>query len=365
MKLSDPKRQQYLLSWIQNLDSSTLDYSTKGRYICHVYHFLCNAETVNRTGYYHFMKSEYYETLGRRGRNEAILQFLSFIGKGFSRKNKIVLKEKKNLSPLEKIESTQRNKVNDFLYHLSLQRHYSEHTLRIYSFSLIDYFSYFSAFSQMNCRRYIDDLIAKKRAPQTIRLRVTSLEKYGEYIKKPVKLVHPKFTRKLSLENIPSTADVEKLTNYLLEKGKMDYYLILRVFVTTGCRMSEIMQMTFEMLASGSFQLKCKGNKYRQFFVTKDLKDYAKGKTGLIVRNKSDRAINTYLKGAAVKLGIRKEKIHAHAFRHYFAKQFLKKDKDVIKLADLLGHSNIDTTRIYLQRTHDEQQKDFNRVVTW
>lgn len=49
----------------------------------------------------------------------------------------------------------------------------------------------------------------------------------------------------------------------------------------------------------------------------------------------------------------------------FFAKMFLKKNKDVIQLADLLGHGSVDTTRIYLQKSYDEQKKDFNRNVTW
>lgn len=50
---------------------------------------------------------------------------------------------------------------------------------------------------------------------------------------------------------------------------------------------------------------------------------------------------------------------------HIPNKFFLKKNKDVIQLADLLGHGSVDTTRIYLQKSYDEQKKDFNRNVTW
>ena len=48
-----------------------------------------------------------------------------------------------------------------------------------------------------------------------------------------------------------------------------------------------------------------------------------------------------------------------------FVEMFLKKTKDVIQLADLLGHGSVDTTRIYLQKSYDEQQRDFNKNVTW
>ena len=65
------------------------------------------------------------------------------------------------------------------------------------------------------------------------------------------------------------------------------------------------------------------------------------------------------------KAGIKKEKIHPHAFRHFFAKMFLSKTNDIITLADLLGHGKIETTRIYLRKSYDEQKREFDSAVTW
>lgn len=44
---------------------------------------------------------------------------------------------------------------------------------------------------------------------------------------------------------------------------------------------------------------------------------------------------------------------------------YLKKTKDVIQLADILGHGSVETTRIYLQKSFTEQKRDINRVVSW
>lgn len=121
--------------------------------------------------------------------------------------------------------------------------------------------------------------------------------------------------------------------------------------------------------------MKGKGNKYRRFFFQKQLqqeaKAYAKehGKTGLFAVGKfgpfTQRGFSQHLKAWGKHCGIDSRKMHAHAFRHFFAKMFLKKNKDVIQLADLLGHGSVDTTRIYLQKSYDEQKRDFNRNVTW
>ena len=69
----------------------------------------------------------------------------------------------------------------------------------------------------------------------------------------------------------------------------------------------------------------------------------------------------------AKKAGVPVEKCHPHAFRHFFAKMYLKrsKTKDVTELADLLGHSGLDTTMIYIKRSQQEQQKSFNKNVDW
>ena len=65
------------------------------------------------------------------------------------------------------------------------------------------------------------------------------------------------------------------------------------------------------------------------------------------------------------KAGVDRSKMHPHAFRHFFAKMYLKNSKDVIQLADILGHGSVDTTRIYLQKTKQEQMKDINKNVKW
>lgn len=79
----------------------------------------------------------------------------------------------------------------------------------------------------------------------------------------------------------------------------------------------------------------------------------------------SDRGFDQILKEHAEKAGFPKEKAHCHAFRHFFAKQYLAKTKDVIQLAELLGHESVDTTRLYLQKSKAEQSRDINRYITW
>jgi len=77
------------------------------------------------------------------------------------------------------------------------------------------------------------------------------------------------------------------------------------------------------------------------------------------------RGISLRLKEYAAKYGIDPSLIHPHAFRHLFARNFLKKENDIALLADLLGHSSIETTRIYLQQSSKEQSRMVDAIVDW
>ena len=67
----------------------------------------------------------------------------------------------------------------------------------------------------------------------------------------------------------------------------------------------------------------------------------------------------------AKKYRICPDTVYPHSFRHRFAKNFLTKFNDISLLADLMGHESIETTRIYLTRSSDEQRELIDRIVTW
>lgn len=71
------------------------------------------------------------------------------------------------------------------------------------------------------------------------------------------------------------------------------------------------------------------------------------------------------LKHFADKYGLNREVVHPHSFRHRFAKNFLEKFNDISLLADLMGHESIETTRIYLRRTANEQREIVDKYVIW
>lgn len=86
------------------------------------------------------------------------------------------------------------------------------------------------------------------------------------------------------------------------------------------------------------------------------------GRNGQVI---TARGIRSQLKVLAKRYKIPSEQVYPHSFRHRFAKNFLEKFNDISLLADLMGHESIETTRIYLTRSSEEQQKLIDRVVKW
>ena len=368
-KFLDLERQQMFSEYMLILHQTTMSFEKRGRYADAVLLFLQEADSVSRSGYRHYSQSHAELMVQKTWMKSAILHFLSSRGIGYKKTPNSFRIGEIDSQPLEKHEVRQKRIVNDFLFWLQNEKDFSEHTLKVYADTVKQYFSYFDVFNLDNAKRFISMLEEKGYKPKTICLRITGLEKFAEHTKKPIKIKRPKIHKSLSVENVPSEKEYHKLLEWL-DMNNPKWAYIVRLMGTTGCRVSELIQFTFEQIQQGHCLLKGKGSKYRQFFFTKEMQELARGKTGTVATNRFGRAISTRgitanLYNFAQKAGIPKEKVHPHAFRHFFAKMYLKKTKDVVALADILGHSSIDTTRVYLQKTHEEQKRQFNRNVTW
>lgn len=75
--------------------------------------------------------------------------------------------------------------------------------------------------------------------------------------------------------------------------------------------------------------------------------------------------VRSRLKDFAARYNLDPEAMYPHSFRHRFAKNFLSRFNDIALLADLLGHDSIETTRIYLTRSSEEQSALIDKIVTW
>ncbi len=149
--------------------------------------------------------------------------------------------------------------------------------------------------------------------------------------------------------------------------------LVIETICGTGIRVSELKYFTVESVKKGTVVVRCK-NKTRNIILPSKLKrlllQYSKknkiSKGAIFVTkngNPLDRSnIWAAMKSLCKKANVNPEKVFPHNLRKLFARTFYGIEKDIAKLADILGHSNIDTTRIYIISTGFEHRKKIERL---
>lgn len=144
--------------------------------------------------------------------------------------------------------------------------------------------------------------------------------------------------------------------------------LVIQTICSTGIRVSELCYITVEAAKSGEAVVSCKAKTRNIFIVSalrKKLLRYAKEnniKSGAIFITKGGIPMNRSnvwreMKKLCRDAGVSDRKVFPHNLRHLFARTFYGIDKDIAKLADILGHSSINTTRIYIITTSEEHKK--------
>ena len=144
--------------------------------------------------------------------------------------------------------------------------------------------------------------------------------------------------------------------------------LILQTICGTGIRVSELQYITVEAAKNGEAVVNCKA-KTRSVFIVKELKQkllrYAAEqniKNGMIFVTRTGKPISRTniwreMKALCEEANVNPQKVFPHNLRHLFARVFYGIEKDIAKLADILGHSSINTTRIYIISTGTEHRK--------
>lgn len=163
-------------------------------------------------------------------------------------------------------------------------------------------------------------------------------------------------------------AEYKRLCDVAKQKKNQRLNLIIQTICATGIRVSELQYITIEAVKCGEAVVNCK-SKTRSVFIIKKLKQkllrYAAEqgiKSGMIFVTKSGKPINRTniwreMKSLCKDANVNSQKVFPHNLRHLFARTFYSIEKDIAKLADILGHSSIDTTRIYIISTGTEHRR--------
>jgi len=149
--------------------------------------------------------------------------------------------------------------------------------------------------------------------------------------------------------------------------------LLIETIGATGIRVSEVQYITVEAVKEGRTQISLKG-KIRDILLPgklcRKLIKYAKKngiRAGAIFITKAGKPMSRKLiwaemKAICEKAGVAASKVFPHNLRHLFARIYYKATRDIAKLADLLGHSSIETTRIYLLSTGEEHARQLEML---
>ncbi len=164
-----------------------------------------------------------------------------------------------------------------------------------------------------------------------------------------------------------------RLVNTARKKNNKKLDLIIQTICTTGIRVSELKYITVEAVREGEATVKLKG-KTRKIFIIPELKNklskYISDEkiiTGSVFLSKNGKPVlrnNVWrdMKSLCSEAGVSKTKVFPHNLRHLFARTFYGIEKDIAKLADILGHSNVNTTRIYIISTGAEHKKKMQNM---
>lgn len=150
--------------------------------------------------------------------------------------------------------------------------------------------------------------------------------------------------------------------------GRERLALLMETICSTGTRVSELRFVTVEAVQSGQAVIRLKG-KVRTILLPRKLRQkllkYARAQkiaSGELFLTRSGKPLTRKqiwreMKALCVQAGVEASKVFPHNLRHLFATSFYRVCRDIVKLADVLGHSSIETTRIYLLTTSAEHSK--------
>lgn len=227
-----------------------------------------------------------------------------------------------------------------------------------------------------SCLREYKEWLLERYAVNSVNSMLAALNQFLDFLGegsmkvRRVKTQRPLFLRE---EKELTRKEYIRLIDAARRSGKIQLALCMETIASTGVRISELPYFTVENIKKGKIEIINKG-KYRRIFLGADIRKmllkYCK-KNGIkqgpvfITRNgKPKNRSNLWREMKALKkmAGVSGEKIFPHNFRHLFARVYYQATKDIAGLADLLGHSSLNVTRIYTSGTGQIYQKQLDKL---
>lgn len=239
-------------------------------------------------------------------------------------------------------------------------------------------------FEKWLCSREVTKILAleykkelcEKYAPASVNGAISSLNSFFSFTEwhdiriKSLKIQKQIFSSK---DKELTKAEYEKLLTAAKTKKNQKLYYLMQTICSTGIRISELRYITTSAVHSGQATINCKG-KMRVVILPKELcrmlKSYIKDnniKSGSVFVTRTGKPLDRsfvwkLLKSICEDAGVSKDKVFPHNFRHLFARTYYGLQKDIVRLADILGHSSVNTTRIYTMSTDDICRRQIQKL---
>ena len=220
------------------------------------------------------------------------------------------------------------------------------------------------------------ELLIEKLAPASVNSALSSLNSFFEYIGEyGLKVKSLKIQKRIfaDRERELTKAEYNRLLKAARDKGNERLFLLMQTICASGLRVSEIKFITIEAVKARRAEIKCKG-KIREVFLPdslcRELLKYAKKKgikSGMIFVTRNGRALDrtniwSDMKKLCLIAEVSAKKVFPHNLRHLFARTFYMIEKDIVHLSDILGHSSVNTTRIYTMETGERHRKQIQKL---
>ena len=299
--------------------------------------------------------------------------------RAYSLFNFIMIKENRNMKQLQ-ITITE-SKMNDYFTYLKEQER-SYQTIQKYERDLRILLQFLKT-STLNKEKLIlwKEHLVEQYSPATVNSMLTSVNGflsfhgYQQCRVKPLKIQKMLFYEE---DKELTKEEYVRLIHTALSEDKLQIALILQTLCATGIRISELQFITVDCVKNGRTIVSCKG-KHRIVFLPKKLKylleNYAKehNKTyGPIFTSKRGNPLDRSniwrsMKNLCAHANVDPKKVYPHNLRHLFARTYYDAEKDISRLADILGHSSVSTTKIYTMErgsVHAKQIDNLDLVVS-
>lgn len=274
------------------------------------------------------------------------------------------------------LELTQKN-LASFIDHLALQER-STATIQKYRRDLEKLFRFAgeTIMDKSTLIAFKEDLLRQGYAAASVNAVLAAVNHYLKFMGfTEWQLRFLKIQRQVfrSKDREMSEQEYQKLVSQARQNGDERLALLIQAIGSTGIRVSELRGITVEAARKGRAQIRLKG-KTRLILLPRELcrqlLDYCrkrKIKSGPVFLTRTGLPIHRsniwrMLKKLALTAKVKAKKVFPHNLRHLFAVTYYKRYKDVVRLADILGHSSIDTTRIYTARSSGEQQRQIEEL---